>query len=179
MGSLVEQQHNPKFKVTAVGSFKQLEGCPEDALQFMDNKRAQKISNGDCYYPSDERYNITRIEITRIRPQQYQDENIDPLIEDQWLVHECPQNSQTCVLEFEDKDYENEKRDALYYARIYEEAIPTINANNLRTTFNKHGEAISVNPCHGDYRAALDDDCKADAPQRAWSSPIFVNYPSK
>ncbi len=145
----------------------------------MDKDRAQKLSNGECYYPSDERYNIERIEITRIRPQLYQDENIDPLIEDKWKVYTCPKNSTTCVFEFEDfedTDFKEGERDALYYARIYEEPIATINAGNLRTSFDKNGNAVSVNPCHGDYRVSLEDECTTMAPQRAWSSPIFVNY---
>jgi len=176
MGSLVEQTHNPKFSVTAVGSFKQIDGCPDAVFNLMDKKRADKLSNGECYYPSDKRYHIERIEITRIRPQQFKDENVDPLIEDKWKVYTCPKNSSTCVFEFEDTDFKKGERDALYYARIFEQPIATINGGNLRTSFDKKGNPVSVNPCHGDYRVPLEDECTVMAPQRAWSSPIFVNY---
>ncbi len=176
MGSTVDMNDTPKFKVTAIGSFKQLNGCPDSIYTLMDKTKADKLANGECYYPSDKRYNIERIEIVRIRPQNFSGENINKLVDDKWKVFTCPTNSTTCILEFEDAEFNMQKRDTVYYARIFEEPIATINSQNLRTKFNKEDNPISVNPCHGDVRLALTDNCKAPAPQRAWSSPIFVNF---
>ncbi len=58
----------------------------------------------------------------------------------------------------------------------FQEATAMINADNVRCEYDENGECIKVNPCYGDYRTSLDDDCLAPANQRAWSSPIFVGY---
>ena len=57
---------------------------------------------GECYNPSSERYLIDRIEIIKISPQEYQGEPIEPLIQDNWKVIDCPKTSLGCVVEFED-----------------------------------------------------------------------------
>ncbi len=176
MGSQVNMKKSPKFEVKAVASFKQQDGCPEKIFESMPKARAQKLSSGECYYPSDERYNLDRIEIVRITPQNHQGEDVAPLIQDPWMSFQCPENSSSCDVTFEDKDFTQGKRDAVYYARVYEETLPTVNGGNLRTTFDKDGNAIKVNPCYGDYRTEISDNCQVDVPQRAWSSPIFVDY---
>ena len=81
-----------------------------------------------------------------------------------------------CSIEFEDPDFADDNRDALYYVRAHEQAIETINAGNLRTDFDTQGNAVQTNPCYGDYRTAEKDDCQKPLSQQAWSSPIFVDY---
>ena len=47
----------------------------------------------------------------------------------------------------------------------------------LRCDRNEKGECIKINPCYAsgsDFNP--DDDCLAPVGERAWSSPIFLNY---
>ena len=81
-----------------------------------------------------------------------------------------------CTVEFEDPDFVAEGRDALYYVRALEEPIATINGGNLRASFDKNGQAETTDMCYGDFRTSIDDDCQQPHNQRAWSSPIFVDY---
>ena len=64
-----------------MGSFKQLPGCPDYIIETLQAKHLDKMSLGECYHPSDERYLIERIEVIKIRPQSFNDENIEKLIE--------------------------------------------------------------------------------------------------
>jgi len=176
MGSSVQSKTNPKFKVTAVGSSIQAPGCPEYVKTNLDRYKLDKMSLGECYNPTEKRYNIDRIEITRIKPQSYKGESVDELIEDRWKVFQCPTNSPKCEITFMDNEFETTSRDTLYYARVIEQAIPMINAGTSRTTFNEKGEAVSVDLCYGSYQTEQNDDCLTPAGHRAWSSPIYVNY---
>ncbi len=176
MGSSVTSNKNPSFKVIAVGSSIQAPGCPDYVKASLDSYKLEKMSLGECYNPTEKRYNIERIEITRIRPQAYKDEPVDALIEDRWKVFECPENLVKCEITFTDDEYESQTRDTIYYARVIEQDIPMINAGTMRTKFNDKGEALSVDLCYGSYQTAQDDDCLTDQGHRAWSSPIFVNY---
>ncbi|MGB4055929.1 MAG: hypothetical protein WBK07_08425, partial [Porticoccaceae bacterium] len=81
-----------------------------------------------------------------------------------------------CTIEFDDPDFAAEGRDALYYIRALEEPIATINGANLRATFDNQGNVVNTDPCYGDFRTAEKDDCKNPNNQRAWSSPIFVDF---
>jgi hypothetical protein len=112
----------------------------------------------------------------RIRPQNYPDEPVERLIEDPWLQLNCPEESEECVVEFTDEEYRSHQRDTVYYVRALQEPTPAINGNNLRTEFNEDGSARSVKPCYGDYRTSFDDNCLGDAQERAWSSPIYVDW---
>jgi len=178
MGSKVETAENPGFKAKAVGSFKQLPGCPDYVKGALEAKRLLKMSVGECYNPSDERYAIDRIEVIRIRPQSYQGEPVDNLIEDPWMVHPCPAGESICELNFSDPEFAAGNRDTLYYVRAVEEPIDMANAANLRTTFDSEGNAVATRPCYGSFRTDSTDDCLAKEGHRAWSSPIFVSYQS-
>lgn len=175
MGSEVSMNEAPTFRVTAMGSFKQIPGCPKDVKQTLSEKRLEKLAQGECYNPSDERYLIDRIEVIRVRPQSFKDEPVDELIEDLWRVFECSPDPAGCTVEFSDTDFVTSGRDAIYYVRAIEEPSPTINGDNLRAERDASGSVVSVNPCYGDYRIGRDDHCQALKGQRAWSSPIFVN----
>jgi len=176
MGSSVDRKENPSFKVTAVGSPIQEKGCPDHVNASLDSYKLEKMSLGECFNPTDKRYTIQRIEITRIKPQSYQDEPVESLIENSWKVFQCPQNTAKCEVTFTDEEYSNGARDTFYYARVIEQAIPMINADTLHTKFDENGQAVSVNICQGSFKTAQDDDCLASEGHRAWSSPIFVNY---
>ena len=69
MGSSVNMDSVPRFRAKAIGSFKQLPGCPDYVVNALEKRHLQKMSQGECYHPSDERYLIERIEVIKIRPQ--------------------------------------------------------------------------------------------------------------
>ena len=168
MGSELELDGIPKFEVRAAGSFDQKPGCPPDVIQALGEDRVQNICAGECYNPDDRRRRITRIEVIRIVRQQSEDEPVVDLIEDPWKTIPCPQGPELCVVEFEDPSYAELGRDLLYYVRAIQEPTPTVNGANLRCA---GGEC---KPCYGNFRTPTEDDCLADAEERAWSSPIFL-----
>ena len=83
----------------------------------------------------------------RIRPQQVAGEPVDGLIEDPWKTFACRPDAAGCVVEFADDDFAVRARNAVYYVR-----------------------AIEATP------GGADDDRSSDVEERAWSSPIFVDY---
>ncbi|MGI9284816.1 MAG: DUF3604 domain-containing protein [Pseudomonadales bacterium] len=176
MGSELLMQEVPHFRARAIGSFKQQPGCPDDVRQALSAKRLDKLAQGECYHPSDERYLIDRIEVVRIRPQIAPGESIAGLVEDAWRSFKCEPVQFGCTVEFSDQDFPGSGRDAVYYVRAIEEASATINGANLRAEYDSSGKVIAVNPCYGDYRVDSEDNCQAPLGHRAWSSPIFVNY---
>lgn len=176
MGGETVMKRAPQFRVRAVGSFKQRPGCSDWVKKALSAKRLHKLASGECYNPADERYYIDRIEVVRIRPQSRKDEPVKDLIADQWQVFKCERNRAGCSVEFSDPDF---SRDTVYYVRAIQEDTPTVNGKNLRTTFDENGNAIDVTPCYGDYRTEETDNCLGMVGQRAWSSPIYVDYAGK
>ena len=176
MGGELETNQNPRFRVRAVGAFRQKPGCPEDSLVALGAERIERLCRGECYNPSDDRKRITRIEVVRIRPKARRTDRVADLIDDPWKVHSCPPDASGCTFEFEDPTFATSGRDTVYYVRAIEEPSPTVNAGNLRCTRDAEGSCIEVNPCYGDYRTDYQDDCLADSEERAWSSPIFVDW---
>lgn len=178
MGGEAQSAVNPRFRVSAVGDFRQKPGCPAHAKAALGEDRLQRLCGGECYNPGDERQLIERIEIVKIRPQVYPQEPIADLVEDPWRVFDCAPDQAGCQVEFEDSDFATGEREAIYYARAIQQPAPMINAANVRCEYDDDGKCVAVNPCYGDYRTSRDDDCLAPASHRAWSSPIFVAFDS-
>ncbi|MCF6293331.1 MAG: DUF3604 domain-containing protein [Robiginitomaculum sp.] len=179
MGSSTITDKNPQFRVRAAGAFKQKPGCPDFAAAGLPEERFEKLCRGECYNPSSERLKITRIEVVKITPQQFENENVDGLINDTWKSFDCDDQGQGCTITFDDPDYVSGNRDSIYYVRVIQEATATINGANLRCIYDETGKCVSVNPCYGDYRTPQSDNCLADVENRAWSSPITLRIPKQ
>jgi hypothetical protein len=174
MGSVVGMHSAPRFEVRAVGSLVQQPGCADFVEGALPAERLERLCGGECYNPSDVRRRITRIEVVRIRPQQFSDEPLEGLIEDPWRVFECEANPDGCVIEFADENFESDARDALYYVRAIEEPSPAVNGGTLRCKSGEDGACQETDPCQA--WAPDTDDCLAAIEERAWSSPIFVDW---
>jgi hypothetical protein len=176
MGGATETDRVPTFEVKAVGAFRQKPGCPSFAAQGMDAERLKTLCSGECYNPSDERRRITRIEVVRIRPQSRAGEPVDGLIEDRFRVHRCPADANGCSFRFSDPSYATGRRDAIYYVRAIQEPELVINAKPVQCERDAVGTCVKAKLCYGDYRSGA-SDCRAPAEPRAWSSPIYLDWP--
>jgi hypothetical protein len=177
MGSELALGENPRFRAQAVGAFKQQPGCPDYSTAALGAERLERLCYGECYNPSDERKLITRLEVIRIRPQLHAGEAIAPLIEDVWLSHQCDADQAGCSFEFEDPDFVSGGRETVYYVRAIEEPSPAINGKPERCDYNAAGQCIAANYCPKvPTLVDLGDDCLSDVEERAWSSPIFIDY---
>ncbi|MEM7411544.1 MAG: DUF3604 domain-containing protein [Myxococcota bacterium] len=171
MGSEARLGEPPIFQVRAQGSFEQKPGCPADALDALGD-RVDRLCQGECYHPSDQRRSITRIEVVRIRPGS--DGDVGDRIEDPWRVLPCRGDGNGCVKAFSDPEYATSGRDAVYYVRAIEAESEAVGADPLGCKRDTNGRCIEVNPCFG---RPNEDDCLAKTEERAWSSPIYVDQP--
>jgi hypothetical protein len=178
MGSEVDSASTPQFRIRAAGSLRQRPGCPDFALTALGPERIESLCRGECYNPGDERHRLDRIEVVRIRPQMEPGEPLDDLIEDPWRTFDCTAAADSCVVEFRDEDFVVAARDAVYYARAIQSPTPKINGANLACEYDDNGLCAKTRLCSGNYLTDVDDDCLADAEERAWSSPIFVSHGS-
>jgi hypothetical protein len=176
MGSELALGEAPRFEVRAVGSFEQKPGCPDFSTSALTPERLAYLCQGECYHPSDQRRLITRIEIVRIRPQLTKGEPVDLLIEDPWKTLPCLPDRSGCSASFDDPDFLPSGRDTVYYARAIEEKSLAVNAGNLRCSYDAEGNCVSMNPCWGDWRTPASDTCLGETEERAWSSPIYVDW---
>ena len=173
MGSEVQMNDNPIFRVQAVGSLMQLPGCPRHVVNNLEAERIASLCHGECYHPSDERHLITRVEVVRIRPQMTPGEDVNALIEDPWLVLPCDDQGEGCELIFEDPDHRQDGRDALYYVRAIQAPTLAINGKmNFCLERDQDGRCLRHRWCEN----SPDNDCLRPDEERAWSSPIFVDY---
>ena len=176
MGGEITTKENPTFRVKAVGAFKQKPGCPDYSSTKIKQEDIERICKNECYNPSDERKIITKIEVIKVLPQIYKNESVDPLIMDAWKTFECKADQNGCEVTFSDPNFSVDGRDAAYYVRAIQEPSQVINAKNLRCEYDSEGNCIKVNQCHATYKTDPDDDCLSMSDERAWSSPIFVDY---
>jgi hypothetical protein len=176
MGSEVAMGAAPHFRVRAAGAFHQKPGCPDYATAALSPERLHHLCRDECYHPSDQRKRVTRIEVVRMRPQLREDEPIDSLVEDPWRVIPWPPDPAGCSVEFEDPEFPESGRDAVYYVRAVEEPSPAVNGANLRCRWDAEGNCVATDPCYGDEEMTpYQEDCLSTVEERAWSSPIFVD----
>ncbi|MCP5060607.1 MAG: DUF3604 domain-containing protein [bacterium] len=176
MGSEVETKTTPRFEARAVGAFVQKPGCPDRVVDALGAERVESLCLNECDHPSDTRHAIAGFEVVRIRPQRSADEDVTSLVEDPWLTLACEPDPAGCAVQFEDPEFSELGRDTVYYVRALQTPTPAINGANLRTRF-EDGRAVSLQPCRVGAGADPSDDCLADVQERAWSSPLFVDYP--
>ena len=174
MGSIVQMDRPPRFRVRATGALRQKPGCPESSLAALGEQRLELLCMNECYFPSDERHALTRIEVIRIRPQSDPGNPVEDSIEDPWQVLPCAPEASGCEVEFDDPEFTSDGRDSLYYVRAIQEPTPAVNGAQLRCQRNAEGVCVDVQPCYGDLRGDEQDSCLADIEERAWSSPIYV-----
>jgi hypothetical protein len=159
MGSVVRSSSAPLFQVRALGSFEQQPGCPDYAAEALTPERLASLCRDECYNPSDRRRAITRVEVVRIRPRVRPEEPVDGLIEDPWRVLPCQPDPAGCRVTFDDPDFPSAARDTLYYVRAIEEPSLAVDADGV-----------------GCLGVPEDEDCLGEVEERAWSSPIFVDW---
>ena len=172
MGSEVEIAGAPTFRVRAAGSFEQKPGCPNTTSSALTAERVEELCLGECYFPSDTRRPITRIEVIRIRPQIDANEDVTPLIEDSWKTFSCPAQGEGCEITFSDPEFGRDGRTTSYYVRAIEAPTPALNADPLGCQSDGSGGCASIDPC---FDRPDSDECQAPSEQRAWSSPIFLD----
>ncbi len=173
MGSEVAMPAAPIFQVRAVGSFEQQPGCPDFAKQALTPERLARLCQGECHHPSDQRRLVTRIEVVRIQPQRNADEPVAAAVEDPWRVFTCEPDASGCVVTFSDETFASAGRDAVYYVRAIEAPSPAVAANPLGCERDATGRCVRMQPCFG---RPNDDECLAPTEERAWSSPIYVDF---
>ena len=176
MGSELALSENPFFEVRAVGSYKQLPGCPDYVNNSMSKEEIERLCLNECYNPTNERNLIDRIEVIKITPTERLDA-LDNAIQDPWLIFECNDTGQGCLISFEDKQFIKDKVSSVYYIRAIQEESLAVGGDPLRCEYNEEGECIKIKPCYASGpEFEPSDDCLAPIGERAWSSPIFLNY---
>ena len=175
MGSELALGEAPRFEVRALGAFEQEPGCPGFVHDALPAERIARLCRGECHNPSERRKAIARIEVGRVRPQRRADEAIRPLVEDPWRSFSCPARGDGCVVAFSDDEFAAAGRETVYYVRAIQEPSPAVNGDPLRCDRDAQGRCLRARPC-GRLPNGLPDDCLAPVGERAWSSPIFLDF---
>ena len=76
-------------------------------------------------------------------------------------------------MSFEDTEFRDGGREAVYYVRAYEAPRLAINAGGVRCTYDEAGRCVDVDLCGA---SGPRDDCLDDHEPRAWSSPLFIEF---
>jgi hypothetical protein len=142
----------------------------------MSKEEISRLCLNESYNPSNERYLIDRIEIVKILPTQNLD-SLDEAIQDPWKTFECDDVGEGCSIGFQDNAFSSAKENAIYYVRAIQMETDAVGGDPLRCEYNEFGECIKIRPCYAsgpDFDPS--DDCLAPIGERAWSSPIFLNY---
>ena len=79
------------------------------------------------------------------------------------------------ILGLFDEQFEGSSREIVYYVRAVQEPTAAINASGLDCELDQNGRCIKVNLC-GDSKGKGSGDCLSLTEERAWSSPIYLNY---
>ena len=86
-------------------------------------------------------------------------------------------SGQGCSITFADDEFSQDGRDAVYYVRAIQVESNAVGGDPLRCEFDENGECIKIKPCYASGpEFDPSDDCLAPIGERAWSSPIFLNY---
>ena len=170
MGAEVTTRDAPVFRIRAVGSLEQAEGCPDSTIEALGAERTASLCAGECYRPTDQRRRISHLDVVRIRPQVHPGEDVASLIDDPWMRFECPESTDGCVATFVDPEYPALGRDTVYYARAFEEPTLTVNGQQPRCAKEEGNTCEAADLCRDT------GTCLAPYAHRAWSSPIFVDY---
>jgi hypothetical protein len=175
MGSEVALGTAPRFEVRAVGGFEPRPGCPGFVHEALSADRIAELCRGHCYHPSDRRRRIARIEVVRIRPQREAGEPVAPLVEDPWQRFACPPSQDGCRVTFEDPGFADARRETVYYVRAIQEPSLAVNGDPLRCERDEAGRCVRAHAC-GQRADGSPDDCLAEVEERAWSSPIYLDF---
>lgn len=176
MGGMTAMDSAPRFKVEAAGAWQQKPGCPDYVGAALGAQRQASLCANECFNPGSERKALERIEIVRIRPRETAGETAQELIEDPWRSYPCERADGTCSVEFVDPEFLQQGREMIYYARAIQAPTPAVNAGSLRCEYDDKGVCVAVNPCYGDTRTDPNDDCLSPNAERAWSSPIYIDF---
>ena len=177
MGSEVALAETPRFEVRAAGGLVQQPGCPGEARAALEPERLRSLCADECYHPGDERHPIVAIEVVRIRPQQTAAE--DDRTADRGSVAAPAMRAGSGRLRRALPGRRVRRRSArhglLRAGAPGGDALPST-ARTCAPSSTPTGRPQSVRPCTGGYKTPSSDNCLAPVSERAWSSPIYVDF---